>query len=170
MPDGNNTRKIPVAAAEFAELSGSSNRKHLEGNVRPMADFPEGADPENLRGLQGKLVVRLPTRLTKARLDLTALGNEARHADGWSATLVEISGLTYSLKLKGPRKRLVQFIPYDDQGRRLSLGSARLRETDEDAGEWRCQLSVRGTPKSVDIVFASAQDRLEFDFDLPVGE
>ena len=170
VPDGDNMRKIPVAAAEFAELSGSSNRKHLEGHVTPMADFPEGADPEDFRGLQGKLVVRLPARLTKARLDLMELGNEALHADGWSATLVEISGLTYSLKLKGPRERLVQFVPYGDDGRRLSVSSSNLRETDEDTSEWLCQLSVRGTPKSVDIVFASAQERLQYDFDVGVAQ
>ena len=113
------------------------------------------------------LIVRLPTELTRARLDITEPGNETSHADGWSAKLKTISGSSYSLDLKGPRDRLLQFVAYDDQGRRLAISSSTVSKQTYKAGEWKCWLTIHGVPKNLDIIFATAQDRLEYEFQAP---
>ncbi len=56
-------------------------------------------------------------------------------------------------------------------GRIFPLGrrGARLEWAD-DAKHWLASVAVSGRPATLDIVFASAQDRLDYTFDLPVGE
>jgi hypothetical protein len=46
----------------------------------------------------------------------------------------------------------------------LAVNNARLDTTDE-AGQWRASLSVSGRPTTLDIVFAAAQETLEYPFD-----
>ena len=63
----------------------------------------------------------------------------------------------------------MQFVPRDRDGTVLATNNARLERV-EDSAHWLATVSVSGTPASLDVVFAEIQDRLDFAFDLPVGE
>ena len=170
VPDRGAEARTAAAASGFVKLRGSQKRKRLEGSASLATDLPEDATSEGLGTARGRLIVRLPTELTRARLDITEPGNETSHADGWSAKLKMISGSSYSLDLKGPRDRLLQFVAYDDQGRRLAISSSTVSKPMYKASEWKCWLTIHGVPKNLDIIFAAAQDRLEYGFQAPVSE
>jgi hypothetical protein len=95
---------------------------------------------------------------------VTELGSRASHANGLTVRLVGFWNGSLQLDVSGPRERIVQFVPRDAAGQALAVNNARLDTTDE-AGQWRASLSVSSRPTTLDIVFAAAQEILEYPFD-----
>ena len=163
-------RSFPVDMSEYATLAGSSGRNHLRADHALSGESPDGLSPDELSGMRGKLIARLPKRLARVTLDVTELGMSTNHPSGLEAQLVEISGSSMHIDLTGARDRLVQFVPRDAEGKRLRVMAPNLNPAKDEADKWECQLTVYGKPHSLDIVFAQQQDRLEYPFDLPISK
>ena len=163
-------RSFPVDMSEYATLAGSSGRNHLRADHALSGESPDGLNPDELSGMRGKLIVRLPKQLARATLDVTELGTSTSHPSGLKAQLVEMSGSSMHIDLTGARDRLVQFVPRDAEGKRLRVMAPNLDPAKDEADKWECQLTVYGKPHSLDIVFALQQDRLEYPFDLPISK
>ncbi len=99
---------------------------------------------------------------------MTELGSRASPANGLTVRLVGFWTGSVQLDVSGPRERIVQFVPRDAAGQALAVNNARLDATGEP-GHWRASLSVSGRPASLDIVFAAAQDVLEYPFDITLN-
>ena len=125
----------------------------------------EGLKGKTVVGAAGRLVVRLPRRLERLTLDVTDLGDEAEHASGLRAKLVEFSDGALVLRITGQRDRLVQFVPRDSAGKPLATNAAHLepgKEPDTRKGSVR----VSGVPATRDIVFATRQDVIRYPYTL----
>ncbi len=160
---------IPLAMASFVDLRSFYGKDYLEGTPWLDTAQPDALEDKTIAAVQGRLVVRLPKRLARLTVDVTELGNAAVHNSGLGAKLVEIGDGRLKLEITGPRERVVQFVPRDGAGTVLAANNERLERV-ENSSHWLATLAVSGRPATLDIVFAEAQDRLDYAFDLPVGE
>ncbi len=162
---------MPVNLGRFLRLRQTYGSEHLEDTPWLQAAAPEALENKEIRAVQGRLVARLPLDLEHLSLPVTELGSRASHANGLTVRLVGFWNGSLQLDLSGPRERIVQFVPRDAAGRALAVNNARLDATSEpgEPGHWRASLSVSGRPASLDIVFAAAQEVLEYPFDMTLN-
>lgn len=158
------TARVPVNLGRFLRLRETYGSDLLEDTPWLQAETPEALENKKIRAVQGRLVARLPLDLDHLSLPVTELGSRASHANGLTVRLVGFWNGSLQLDVSGPRERIVQFVPRDAAGQALAVNNARLDTTDE-AGQWRASLSVSGRPTTLDIVFAAAQETLEYPFD-----
>ncbi len=157
------TRPVPVNVGTFLRLRAVHGSDHLEDTPWLQAEAPEALEDKDIRAIQGRLVARLPLGFEHLTLPVTELGGEASHANGLAARLVGFWNGSLQIDVRGPRERIVQFVPRDAAGRALAAINARLDATDEP-GQWRASLSVSGRPTSLDIVLAAEQKVIEYPF------
>ncbi len=165
------TARVPVNLGRFLRLRQTYGSEHLEDTPWLQAAAPEALENKEIRAVQDRLVARLPLDLEHLSLPVTELGSRASHANGLTVRLVGFWNGSLQLDLSGPRERIVQFVPRDAAGRALAVNNARLDATSEpgEPGHWRASLSVSGRPASLDIVFAAAQEVLEYPFDMTLN-
>ena len=156
---------LPVAFGRFLELNAQDEQ--LSGWFNGQIAVPEVAGLSDARfsHVAGRVILRLPKRLSRLVLDVSELGNGVRGDDGRSATLVAYNDGALELELTGPRKRLVQFIPRDSQGVALATSGVRL-EPGEAADHWRASLRSSGRPATLEVVYAEQQDEKVYDYRL----
>ena len=160
---------IPLEMATYVDLRSLYGKDYLEGTPWLDTAAPDALEDKTIVAVQGRLVVRLPKRLAHLTVDVTELGNGAADESGLGAKLIEIGDGRLKLEITGPRERIVQFVPRDSAGTVLAANNSRL-ERAKDSSHWLAWLSVSGRPATLDIVFAEAQDRQDYTFDLPVAE
>ena len=164
-PEGEQ-RTVPIRIHEFVHLEARQGKRYLQDNASLSGEGSDELKDQQIGGVKGRIVLRLPEQLDQFTLDVTELGNEAAHPIGLSARLVEFSSESLHFEIEGPRERIVQFRPLDAQGVGLSTLSPQLEVLEEN--RWRGSVRVSGRPQKLEIVFASEQDRLEYSFALPV--
>ena len=162
------TARVPVDLGQFLRLRETYGSELLEATPWLQAEAPEALENTEIRAVQGRLVARLPLDLERLSLPVAELGSRASHANGLTVRLVGFWNGSLQLDVSGPRERIVQFVPRDAAGQALAVNNARLDATGEP-GHWRASLSVSGRPASLDIVFAAAQDVLEYPFDITLN-
>ena len=167
--DGAEDERVAFAMQGYVRLGSAYGKDYLRDTPWLVAELPEELKNKTIVGVRGRLVARLPKDLDRLSLDVTELGNRAAHPGGLGARLVEFSDGQLKLDITGPRERLIQFIPRDAEDNILATNAARLEATDE-SGRWRGVVAISGRPATLDIVFAEVQDRLEYAFDMTVGE
>ena len=166
---GASEQRIPSVSSAYLQLRTSFGTDALEDTVWLSSDAPEEIKDKAIVAVQGTLVARLPEKLAKMTLDVTELGNRAEDESGLTARLVGIENGSLQLDVTGPREKIVQFVPLDAEGVVLATSGVRLDRLDE-SDRWRGTLMVSGRPATLDIVFAEVQERLEYAFDMAVGE
>lgn len=165
----NAAESIPLEMASYVDLRSFYGKDYLEGTRWFDAAEPDALKDKTIEAVQGRLVVRLPKRLARLTIDVAELGSAAEDGTGLGARLIEIGDGRLKLEISGPRERIVQFVPRDRDGIVLAANNARLERV-EDSSLWLATVSISGTPATLDIVFAEIQDRLDYAFDLPLGE
>lgn len=163
------TSHEPLGLGRFVNLRQAYGSDHLEDTPWVQGDLPEALEDKTIRAVQGRLVARLPLELDHLSLPVGELGSQASHGNGLKVRLVGFQSGSLQLEVSGPRERLVQFVPRDAEGQALAVNNTRL-DADDETGQWRASLSVSGRPTSLDIVFAAAQEVLEYPFDMPIED
>jgi hypothetical protein len=165
LPDGT---AVPIDLGSFLRLREVYGADHLEDTPWVSAKAPDTLDDQSIAAVQGRLIARLPTALASVTLDVSDLGRQVTHPNGLDVRLVGFFNGSLQLDVAGPRERIVQFVPRDAAGVALATNNSRIDDTDEP-GRWRASLSVSGRPQTLDIVFAEAQEELEYPFDLTIA-
>ncbi len=159
---------VEVAHSDFVALSNAYGSPDvLQENPYLTVQGVEGQEEATIEKVQGRLILRLPKKLARFTLDVTKLGSSAADPSGLSARLVEIGGGGLKLEITGPRERLVQFVPRDEEGTALATNAVDVDAQEEGEG-WTASLRVSGRPATLDIVYAEAQEVAEFPFTVPV--
>ncbi|MEM7221401.1 MAG: hypothetical protein AAF495_00380 [Pseudomonadota bacterium] len=158
-----------VAFASFLDLAPHGDQ--LAGRVNGQVAVPELASLAEPRFDQvaGRVILRLPKRLSRLTLDVSELGNSIRRDDGRAATLIAYDDGGLELEVIGPRDRLVQFIPRDRQGQAMATNNVRVTPG-ETHDHWLASLRTSGRPATLDVVFAEAQDEQVYDYRLELSE
>ncbi len=159
--------RLPHAWRTYATLSDAYGEDRLEDSVWFSAEASDALSGMTPIGLQGRLVVRLPTELGHLTLDVSELGNRGTHDSGLDVRLVGVHGGELELDLAGPRDRIVQFVPRDEDGNALATNNVRI-EASDDPERWRGTMAVSGRPATLDVVFAAQQERLDYPFELSI--
>ena len=164
-------RTTKIELRRYTEFRKARRKGVLDNRFNPYLSMDEdkGFKGKTITGARGRLIARLPGRLSALTLDAADLGSRADHPSGISARLIEFSDGGIKFEIKGPRDRLVQFVPRDSGGKALATNVVTVKPA-KQPGLWHGRFRVSGRPATVDLVIADRQDVIEYPFKVRFGK
>ena len=158
-PGRESDRTMAIDLRRYADLRTAWRKGVLDNRSNPYLSMDEDRrfKGKTVIAAHGRLIVRLPSRLSLLTLDAADLGAQAIHPSGISAKLVEFSQGGIRLEIRGPRDRLVQFVPRGPAGTALATNVVNVKPA-KQPGTWQGRFRVSGRPATVDLVIAERQE------------
>ena len=117
---------------------------------------------EQVRGIAGTLVVRLPAALSTLSFTGVRLGE--RVADEQTELLLAALGRDqFTLRAIRGGERVVAVRAFNKDGQELW---APFQTVTQNGGQWQAAIKVQGTPAKIDVLLAQEVERLEYPFSL----
>jgi hypothetical protein len=159
-------RQIEVSQGEFISLRWESYDEVMRAQSYLTLELQEVVEPDTIAEVEGRLIVRLPSRLDRLVLPVGEPGSETDDANGRSLALLGFETGNVLLRLEGERDRLVQFHAVDDGGADAAT-IVHYLDDGQAAGPWQATVATSGRPSRIEAVFAAEREVLEFPFRLP---
>ena len=153
----------PERARKWAEIL-SMGRPFGEPGLRGDANLETGASIEanEVAGLSGNLILRVPRRITTLTLAEAELGSSAS-GGGVSVTLAGLARDRFTLRAGGDGEKVLGVRAYNGRGDELAITQSRAVR---DPAGWRGEFGVGGVVARIDVIVAREIDRIEYPFGL----
>jgi hypothetical protein len=162
LADGN---RIDVGQGEFLSLRWDSFDEIMKAQSYLTLELQEAVEAETIAAVEGRLIVRLPSRLQSLALAVGEPGDKTDDGNGRSLALQGFETGNLLLRLEGERDRLVQFHAVDDSG--SDAGTiVHFLDDGQSPGPWQATVATSGKPGRIEAVFASEREALELPFEL----
>jgi hypothetical protein len=137
----------------------------MRGQSYLTLELQETVEPEAIAAVEGRLIVRLPSRLQSLALPVGEPGDGTDDANGRSLALLGFETGNLLLRLEGERDRLVQFHAVDENG--TDAGTiVHFLDGAQAPDPWQATVATSGKPGRIEAIFATERDVLEFPFEL----
>jgi hypothetical protein len=143
-----------------------------QGNEKGMA-FLEGQkninmryenDPGAISSIEGKIRLRLPTKLKHIDFSELKLGNQAGNGE-IDLRLIGISPNNMTFKIIGDRSKLVSINMFNKDNKLIS----NKPQLNNGKKGWTAELSYSGMPARMEIMYATRQEVVSYPFELRVA-
>jgi hypothetical protein len=162
LADGN---QVDVGQGEFLSLRWDAYDEIMKAQSYLTLELQETIDPDRIAAVEGRLIVRLPSRLQSLALAVGEPGDMTDDANGRSLALQGFETGNLLLRVEGERDRLVQFHAVGDGGADAGTIVHYLDDA-EASGPWQATVATSGRPARIEAIFAAERQSLELPFEL----